>query len=488
MKKYIVAIDEGTSSVRAVVYDVLKNEVVLSRKEKLKTFYPQPGWVEQDAEEIFQKSKACLDDVLEQIDPALVFGIGITNQRETSIMWNKKTGAPVAAAISWQCRRTADFIKSLEKTTKHYIFKTTGLVPDAYFSASKFRWLLRNNKKAQALLKQQNLCAGTIDSFLVFRLTNKQSFVSDITNASRTMLVNIKTGKWDEKLLSIFGIDEQILPEIVENDKIVGYYTFDGTIIPIAGICGDQQSSLFGQACFSKGDAKITFGTGSFMLLNTGKDLMFSKHKLVTTIALKLQNKPITYAIEGSIFNCGTAVDWLEKIGLTHGPKDCDRLALEVSNTNEAQFVPAFTGLGAPYWEPKAKASLSGLLLNTQKGHIARAVLEGIAYSVFDVFSVLEKDFSFIGKTIKVDGGVSNSAVCMQTTSNMTQRKLTKSKEVESTSMGVIYLCGLALGVFQNLADIKAHYKEETTYSPKISLEQKQEIYKKWKDAIKRTI
>ena len=488
MKKYIIAIDEGSSSVRAVVFDVSKNEVVLSRKEKLKTIYPQPGWVEQDAEEIFQKSKACLDDVLEKLDPSLVFGIGITNQRETSIMWNKKTGMPIAPAISWQCRRTASFIKSLDKTTQSYIFKTTGLVPDAYFSASKFRWILKNNKKAQTLLKQNNLCAGTVDSFLVFRLTNKQSFVSDITNASRTMLLNIKTGKWDEKLLSIFGIDKTILPEIVENNKVVGYYSFDGKQIPIAGICGDQQSSLFGQMCFSKGDAKITFGTGSFMLLNTGNDFLLSKHKLVTTIALKLENKPITYAIEGSIFNCGSAVDWLENIGLTHGPKDCDRLALEVSNTNEAQFVPAFTGLGAPYWEPNAKASLIGILLNTQKTHIARAVLEGIAYSVFDVFSVLEKDFSFIGKTIKVDGGVSNSEVCMQTTSNMTQRKLVKSKEVESTSMGVIYLCGLALNVFQNLNDIKSRYKEERTYLPKITEEQKQELYQKWKNAIKRTI
>ena len=322
MKKYIIAIDEGTSSVRAVAFDITKNQIVLSRKEKLNTYYPHPGWVEQDAEEIFQKAKACLDDVLSNIDPTLVFGIGITNQRETTVLWNKKSGIPTNRAISWQCRRTADQISVLSTKQKSYIQKTTGLIPDAYFSATKIRWILDNNKKAANLQQNKNLCAGTIDSFLVFRLTNKKSFVTDITNASRTMLLNIKTGKWDDELLSMFGVDKQILPTVVENNQIVGYYNFDGEQIPIAGICGDQQSSLFGQMCFKKGNIKITYGTGSFMLLNIGSELLFSKHKLVTTVALKLKNKPICYAVEGSIFNCGTAVDWLEKIGLTHGPKD----------------------------------------------------------------------------------------------------------------------------------------------------------------------
>ena len=488
MKKYIVAIDEGSSSVRAVVFDIQKNTVILSRKEKLKTFYPNPGWVEQDAEEIFKKAKACLDDVLDSIDPALVVGIGITNQRETTVVWNKKTGIPINNAISWQCRRTADYVKKELSGKANYIFKTTGLIPDAYFSATKIKWILDNNKKAKPLQKANNLCAGTIESFLVYKLTNHKSFITDITNASRTMLLNIKTGKWDPKLLDLFGVDEKILPEVVENDTVVGYYNFEGTDIPIAGICGDQQSSLFGQACFNKGDIKITYGTGSFMLLNIGKEVLYSKNKLVTTIALKRKNKPIYYAVEGSIFNCGTAVDWLENIGLTHGPKDCDRLALEVDNTNEAKFIPAFTGLGAPYWEPEAKASLLGILLNTNKSHIARAVLEGIAYSVYDVFKVLEKDFDFISKNIKVDGGVSNSEVCMQATSNMTQRNITKSKEVESTSMGVIYLCGLALGVYKHAAEIPKYYKSEKTYSPKINAEKVTEIYNNWKNAIKRII
>ncbi len=488
MKQYIVAIDEGTSSVRTVVFDISKNAIILTRKEKLQSYYPQPGWVEQDAEEIWEKTKACLDDVLAKIDPAQVVGIGITNQRETTVVWNKKTGVPVNMAISWQCRRTADYVKSLSKAQVGYIQKTSGLIPDAYFSATKIKWILDNNKKAQSLQASGNLCAGTIDSFLVFSLTNKKSFVTDITNASRTMLLNIKTGKWDNKLLSIFGIDEKILPQVVENDQLIGYYSFNGTDIPIAGICGDQQSSLFGQACFNKGDIKATYGTGSFILLNTGEDLLYSKNKLVTTIALKLKDKPITYAVEGSVFNCGTAVDWLEKIGLTHGPKDCDRLALEVDNSNESHFVPAFTGLGAPYWEPNARASLVGILLNTNKSHIARAVLEGIAYSVYDVFRVLEKDFNFIGKVIKVDGGVANSDVCMQTTSNMTGRNITRSKELESTSMGVIYLCGLAMGVFKSLTNIKARYTHDKIYTPKLKKDKVDELYSKWKDAVKRTI
>lgn len=484
MKRYIVAIDEGTSSVRAVAFDVQKNQIVFSRKEKLEMFFPKPGWVEQDALEIWEKTKACLDDVLANVGAAQVFGIGITNQRETTILWNKKNGVPVYNAISWQCRRTADYVKKALSGKVDYIFKTTGLIPDAYFSATKIRWILDNSKKAQTLQEAENLCAGTIDSFLVYKLTNKKSFVTDITNASRTMLLNIQTGLWDKKLLSLFKIKEKMLPQIVENDQIVGEYDFNGTKIPIAGICGDQQSSLFGQACFEKGDLKITYGTGSFMLLNTGDDCLFSKNKLVTTIALKLKGNPIKYAIEGSIFNCGTAVDWLEKIGLTHGPKDCDRLAEEVDNANESHFIPAFTGLGAPYWEPEAKASLVGILLNTNKNHICRAVLEGIAYSVYDVFKVLEKDFKFIGKTIKVDGGVSNSLVCMQTTSNMTQRHITKSKEIESTSMGVIYLCGLALGAFKNLKDIHKLYRQEKTYSPKINKEEVKKLYDKWKNAI----
>ena len=488
MKKYIIAIDEGTSSVRAVAFDVQQNKIVYSRKEKLKTFYPHPGWVEQDAMEIFEKAKACLDDVLSTIDTTLVFGIGITNQRETTVVWNKKSGIPVARAISWQCRRTAPYIKKLSAKNVDYIKKTTGLIPDAYFSATKIRWILDNNKRAQSLYEKGNLCAGTIDSFLVFGLTNKKAFVSDITNASRTMLLNIKTGNWDDKLLSIFKIDKNILPTVVENDKIVGYYSYNGEEIPIAGICGDQQSSLFGQMCFDKGNIKITYGTGSFMLLNTGNDLLFSKNKLVTTVALKLKGKPIKYAIEGSVFNCGTAVDWLENIGLTHGPKDCDRLSLEFEDTNEAHFVPAFTGLGAPYWEPNARACLVGILLNTKKEHIARAVLEGIAYSVYDVFKVLEKDFKFIGKTIKVDGGVSNSQVCMQTTSNLTQKEIIKSKEMESTSMGAIYLCGLALGYYKNLTSLKKLYKHDKTYTPKIPEAKVKSLYNAWKNAVKKAI
>lgn len=486
-KKYIIAIDEGSSSVKASLFDIKQNKIILSRKEPLERFFPKPLWVEQNAEEIFLKAKLCLDDILSSIDPTQVAGIGITNQRETTVLWNKKTGKPIHMAISWQCRRTSDQIKKLDKQTSDYIFKTTGLIPDAYFSATKIKWILKNNQTAKELLKENNLCAGTIDSFLIYRLTNKKSFVSDITNASRTMLLNIHSAKWDEKLLNIFSIPEKILPQIALNDEIVGYYDFERVKIPIAGVCGDQQSSLFGQTCFCEGDIKITFGTGCFLLLNTGSKLVYSKHNLVSTIALKLKDKPICYALEGSVFNCGTAVNWLKTTGIANSPSDCDKLAQEVKDSNGAYFVPAFTGLGSPYWQPQAKGILCGLLLNTNKNHITRAVLEGIAYSSCDVFKVLEKDYKNINSKIKVDGGVSRSKVCMQFLSDLIQKQISKSEEIEQTSMGAIYLCGLATGVYKNLNEIKKLYKVEKTYSPKIDKKQANSLYKNWQNVVKKT-
>jgi len=486
-KKFIIAIDEGTSSVRACLYDTIKNKITLSRKEKITQYYPQPGWVEHDAEEIFQKTKMCLDDILSEIDANLVFGIGITNQRETTVCWNKKTQKPLQKAIVWQCRRTADFVsKNLTGKVETKIHKTTGLLPDAYFSATKIKWILSHNKKASTLLKSNNLCFGTIDSFLTFRLTGGKSFVTDITNASRTMLMNLKTGLWDDELLSLFDIPKSVLPEIVENDKIVGYYNFKGTNIPIAGLIGDQQSSLFGQACFDVGDIKATYGTGSFVLQNIGNKILYSKNKLVTTVAWKLKNQDIFYAIEGGIFNCGSAVNWLQNVGIINSPSDCDKMAECGEIVKGVFFIPAFTGLGAPYWNPNAKALLCGITQGVSKNQIARAVLEGIAFRVCDIFNVIYKDTNLSFNNIKVDGGVSRSNYAMQFESNLIQKNLDISEESESTSLGAIFMCGLATNAFKSLKEIKNIYKKSKSFKPKITLGDAKTLYDEYKKAVKR--
>ena len=486
-KNYIIAIDEGTSSVRAVLYSVKENKFILSRKEKITPYYPHPGWVEHDAEEIFQKTKRCLDDVLSEIDENLVFGIGITNQRETTVCWNRKTQKPLRKAIVWQCRRTAEYVeKNLRGKVGEKIHKTTGLIPDAYFSATKMKWILENDKKAPALLKSKNLCFGTIDSFLTFRLTNGKSFVTDITNASRTMLMNLKTGNWDDELLSLFNIPKTSLPEIVENDKIVGYYNFKGKDIPIAGIIGDQQSSLFGQACFDCGDVKATYGTGSFVLQNIGNKIVYSKNKLLTTVAWKMKNQNIFYAIEGSVFNCGSAINWLQNVGIINSPSDCDKMAESGEIVPGVYFIPAFTGLGAPYWNPEARALLCGITQGVTKNQIARAVLEGIAYRVCDVFNVIHKDTNLDFNSIKIDGGVSRSNYAMQFESNLIQKTLEISKESESTSLGAVFMCGLATGAFKNLTELKQVYQKSKIFKPKITSSSAKALYAEFKEAVKR--
>ncbi|MBR1925714.1 MAG: glycerol kinase GlpK [Clostridia bacterium] len=486
-KKFIVAIDEGTSSVRVSLYDVLKNKFTLSRRETITQYYPQPGWVEHDAEEIFQKTKMCLDDILSEIDESLVFGIGITNQRETTVCWNKKTQKPLQKAIVWQCRRTADYVsKNLTGSVAEKIHKTTGLLPDSYFSATKINWILTHNKKAPALLKSNNLCFGTIDSFLTFRLTGGKSFVTDITNASRTMLMNLKTGLWDDELLSLFGIPKSVLPQIVENDKIVGYYNFKGTDIPIAGIIGDQQSSLFGQTCFECGDIKATYGTGSFVLQNIGNKILYSKNKLITTVAWKLENQKTFYAIEGSVFNCGSAINWLKNVGIIKSPSDCDNMAETGEITKGVFFIPAFTGLGAPYWNPNAKAILCGITPGVSKNQIARAVLEGIAFRVCDVLNVIYKDTNLSFNTIKVDGGVSRSNYAMQFESNLIQKNIDISKESESTSLGAVFMCGLATKAFNSLEEIKKVYQKSKTFKPKMALSDAENLYDEYKKIIKK--
>lgn len=483
-KKYIIAIDEGTTSVRAVLFDVKGNKIILTSKQKFRQIFPQNGWVEHDAEEIWQKAELCLKDILRKINPEEVFGIGITNQRETVVMWDKKTGKPIYNAIVWQCRRTAKFCKThLKGAVATKIHKKTGLIPDAYFSATKIMWLLENIPKAKVLQAKNELCVGTIESFLAFKLTGE--FVSDITNASRTMLCNIKTKLWDDELLQLFKIDKSILPKIIDNDEIVGTYKYKKSEIIVAGLIGDQQSSMFGQCCFNKGDLKNTYGTGSFLLLNIGNQIEYSKHKLLTTIAWSV-NKKTTYAMEGSVFNCGSSIEWLKDIGLIDIVPEADRLAESVKSSNGVYFVPAFTGLGAPYWDAEARGMFCGLTRGSSKAHLARAVLDSIAFGVKDVYDIMYQDASTNKGTIRVDGGVSKSDFTMQYQSNLLGKTIQCSKEIESTSLGAIYMCGLAVGVWKNLKELGVLYKSSKTFKPKKTLQDMQVKYDGWKDAIKK--
>ncbi len=485
-KKYILAIDEGTTSVRCVLYSVKDNKIIDSVSQKFRQYYPQEGWVEHDAQEIWKKTKYCLFEILKKIDPEQVFGIGITNQRETVVMWNKKTGKPIYNAIVWQCRRTVDYVKdNLGGQIAKKIHQKTGLLPDAYFSATKIKWLFENVPKAKTLLQKNELCAGTIESFLAFKLCNK--FVTDITNASRTMLFNIKTKCWDTELLNLFNIDKQILPSVIENNQIVGDFVYGKTKIPVCGLIGDQQSSLFGQACFSAGDLKNTYGTGSFLLQSTGENIVLSKNKLLTTVAWSINGKT-TYALEGSVFNCGSSIEWLKDVGLIESARESDKLAESVTSSAGVYFVPAFTGLGAPYWDGNARGLVCGLSRGSTKAHIVRAVLDSIAFGMKDVFDVMLAETKCDAGVIRVDGGVSNSDFTMQYQSNLLGEKLEVSKEKESTSLGAIFMCGLGLGVWKDLKELSKLYQTSKVFKPKKSQKDMKIKYDGWKEAVQKAL
>jgi len=487
-KKYIMAIDEGTTSVRVSLYDIKKNKILTTLREPIESLFPVSGWVEQNAEETWQKTEGLLHKVLSKINPAEVFGIGITNQRETVVAWNKKTGKAICPAIVWQCRRTVDYCKKqLKGNIAQTIHRKTGLIPDAYFSATKIKWILENDTKAKTLQEQKSLCFGTMDSFLTFKLTGGKSFVTDLANASRTMLCNIKTGKWDSDLLALFNIQEETLPKIVDNDVVVGNYHYKGMGIPIAGLIGDQQSSLFGQLCINKGDLKNTYGTGSFMLLNIGDKPIYSKNRMVTTIAWRVKDK-IAYALEGSVFNCGSSIEWLKDLSIIQTPAESDILAESVKSSNGVYFVPAFTGLGAPYWDGNARALFCGITRGTTKAQMVRAVLDGIAFGVKDIYDVIHKDTELTQNVIHVDGGVSKSEFTMQYQSDLLGKNIQCAKEAENTSLGAIYLCGLATGVWNSLNELVKLYKPAKVFKPKKSQQIMMEKYEGWKKAVSRAL
>ena len=478
MKKYIIGVDEGTTSCRSVLYDVTKNEIVDISSCSFKSIYPEVGWVEQDAEKIYKNQLKTIKTLVDKVGQESIIALGITNQRETVVAWNKKTGKPIYNAIVWQCRRTADFISSIPKDMLAKIKQKTGLIADAYFSASKIKWILDNVPQAKELLKEDNLCIGTIDSFLTYRLTGQ--FVTDTSNASRTMLFNIHTLEWDDELLEYFGIPKQILPKIVSSSQIIGkVLKYDFTL---ASIIGDQQSSLFGQGCHNIGKAKATYGTGGFILLNTGNQPVFSD-KLLTTIAYTIDGKT-NYALEGSIYSASSLVNFMkDNLGFFFNPADTENMAKSVKDTSGVYFVPAFTGLGAPYWNSNSRAIITGINFDTKKEHIVRAGLESMAYNTKAILDCIDIPQNKILE-LKVDGGCSKNDFLLQFLADITNAKVIKNKESEATAMGAIFLAGLATKTF-NLKQINKLIASSKVYKPKLKSENANKLYSGWQKAVK---
>ncbi|MDE6058577.1 MAG: glycerol kinase GlpK [Clostridia bacterium] len=485
--KYVIALDAGTTSVRAFVYDLKTGKFVHGASQEIKQSFPRAGWVEQDANEIYYKAAYCLNECVRFAGAENVAGMGITNQRETVVLWDKTTGEPVCPAIVWQCRRTSEYCAALSKENKELIRERTGLVVDAYFSASKIRWILDNVPKARTLEKNGTLCAGTIDSYLIFKFTEGRTFATDVTNASRTMLFNIKTLDWDEELLQLFGVSREILPEVRACDARMGEAEIAGSRIPIAGVIGDQQAALFGQGCLSEGDGKITYGTGLFLLFNTGGRCAQSKRGMLSTIGYSACGKT-TYALEGSAFNAGSAVQWLrDGLGFIKTSAESERVAESVESSGGVYFVPAFTGLGAPYWNAEARGLLTGITRSTTRAHIVRAVLESIAFSARDLASCMEEDSGIKLREIKCDGGASANNFLMQFQSNVLGVCINRPVERESTALGAALMCALSLGLVEE-QDIPRLRSSERIFTPSPDREKFDRLYGEYCRAVQKTL
>ena len=492
MKKYIVALDQGTTSSRAIIFDKEQNIIGMSQKE-FTQIYPKEGWVEHDPMEIWATEYSVLQEVLAKsnITQEDIAAIGITNQRETTIVWDKNTGKPVYNAIVWQCRRTAHICNELKKQgLEQYIKDTTGLVIDAYFSATKIKWILDNVEGAREKANRGELLFGTVDSWLVWKLTNGKVHITDYTNASRTMLYNIKELKWDEKMLEILDIPKSMLPEVRNSSEVYGYANLGvkgGVRVPIAGIAGDQQAALFGQAAFNKGDVKNTYGTGCFLLMNTGEKMVKSKNGLVTTIAIGMDNK-VQYALEGSVFVGGAVVQWLrDELEMISDSSDTDYFATKVEDNGGVYVVPAFVGLGAPYWDMYARGTIVGLTRGTNKNHIIRAALESIAYQTKDVLDAMVDEVKEDIKCIKVDGGASKNKFLMQFQSDIVGKKVIRPIITETTALGAAYLAGLAVGFWKNKDEISKFWYSSEEFNPNLDEEKREKYCKGWKKTVYRS-
>lgn len=489
MAKYIMALDAGTTSNRCILFDE-KGQICSMAQKEFRQFFPNPGWVEHDANEIWSTQLGVAVEAMNMINAkaADIAAIGITNQRETAIVWNKETGEPVYNAIVWQCRRTSAIADALKaKGLQETYRQKTGLIIDAYFSATKIKWILDNVDGARKLAEEGKLLFGTVETWLIWKFTKGKVHVTDYSNASRTMLFNINTLEWDKDILKELDIPESMLPTPVPSSQIYGYTdpSFLGDEIPLAGAAGDQQAALFGQTCFHEGEAKNTYGTGCFLLMNTGEKPVFSKNGLVTTIAWGLDGK-VNYALEGSIFVAGAAIQWLrDGMRLIDSSSDSEYMATKVKGTHGCYVVPAFTGLGAPHWDQYARGTIVGITRGTNKNHIIRATLESIALQVCDVIDAMKADAGIEVKSLKVDGGASANNFLMQFQSDMLDVPVRRPSCIETTAMGAAYLAGLAVGYWKNKEDVISNQSLDREFTPQIAPEEREAKRKGWNKAVK---
>lgn len=489
MDKYIMALDLGTTSCRCIIFDK-SGRICSAAQKEFTQYFPQPGWVEHDAEEIWATQTGLMYEAMSKIDITIneIAGIGITNQRETTVLWDKETGRPVHKAIVWQCRRTAGYCDELKKLGMAEFFRSkTGLVLDAYFSATKLRWLLDNAAGARERAEKGELLFGTVDSWIIWKLTGGKVHVTDYSNASRTMLFNIHTLKWDEEILRVLKIPQQILPEVKPSSHVYGYTDSKlfGREVPIAGAGGDQQCALFGQTCFERGEVKNTYGTGGFMLMNTGTAPVNSHNGLVTTIAWGVDDK-VEYALEGSIFVAGAAVQWLrDELGLIRDAAESEVLAKSVPDANGCYVVPAFVGLGAPYWDQYARGAIVGLTRGVNRNHIVRATLESIAYQVNDVLTAMQEDSGMPITSLRVDGGACDNDFLMQFQADILNTSVVRPYCIETTAMGAAYLAGLAVGYWRSKEEILANHVIAAEFKPQMGQAKRESLLQGWHNAVK---
>ena len=490
MEKFILAFDQGTTSSRALLFDQKGNIRSIAQKE-FQQFFPNPGWVEHDPNEIWSSQVSVAAEAMSKlgINGKYLHGIGITNQRETTIIWDRKTGQPVYNAIVWQDRRTSSFCDELkDRGLAGKIREKTGLVIDAYFSGTKVKWILDHVEGAREKAEKGELAFGTVDSWLVWRLTQGRTHITDVTNASRTMLYNINTLEWDDELLALMDIPKSMLPRVVSSSEVYDLTntTFFASKVPIAGIAGDQQAALFGQMCTEQGMVKNTYGTGCFILINTGEQPFFSKNNLITTIAWQINGKT-TYALEGSIFIAGAVVQWLrDGIKIIKDSKEIEDLASQVPDSGDLYFVPSFTGMGAPHWDQYARGLMIGITRGTTRAHIARAALESIAFQAMDVLHVMKLDTGMKIKDLRVDGGASANNLLMQFQADILRTNVVRPKIIETTAMGAAYLAGLATGFWADLNEIKEQWQPERQFEPSMPESQVKTRKSKWDDAVQR--
>jgi glycerol kinase len=490
-KKYVMALDQGTTSSRAVIFD-RRGKIVSIAAREFKQIYPRPGWVEHDPIEIWDSQKEAARRALESVNlsPGDLAAVGITNQRETSILWDRESGQPVHNAIVWQCRRTAPACSRIQKTKfAEKLRKKTGLVVDAYFSATKVQWLLEKHKSIRKAAERGDLAFGTVDSWILYQLTGKKLHATDYSNASRTLLFNIHDLSWDREVLEYFQVPEKILPTVQPSSKVFGFTSpsiFFGGEVPISGIVGDQQGALFGQTCFLPGQAKNTYGTGCFLLMNTGEKPVTSQRNLLTTIAWGI-GKKVEYALEGSVFIGGAVVQWLrDELRIIQRASESERLAASLPSNDGVYFVPAFVGLGAPYWDMYARGAILGITRGTSQAHIARAALESIAYQTRDVLECMEKDSGIRLKELRVDGGATTNGFLMQFQADILGIPVVTQEITETTALGAAYLAGLAVGFWKDSGEVARNFKVRKKYRPRISSQEREPLYRKWKMAVER--